>query len=142
MSDLLAINDAITAQLNTLAQDVYESAVPDDVKIKNSANGLFLPFIIVHYGDVQESARSRGIISSRFNGGTSFCVVECVAPTERASRQVAALVRNALTGFIPSTAGELRLAGGRASTMVESTAVPKRYITEVSFNFFLDTVVS
>lgn len=142
MTNLLDIQDEITAKLNELSQDVYITAVPDDVKIKHGANGLFLPYIVINFADMQESAASRGIISSRYNLGMSFCVVECVAPTERAARQVVMLVRDKLTGFIPVGAGELRLSGGRTYATVETNAVPKKYISETSFNFTVNTVVS
>jgi len=55
----------------------------------------------------------------------SFCAVECVAPTERAARQVAGLVRDKLVGFIPANAGELRIATGKNYSLVDANAVPK-----------------
>lgn len=139
--DLLAIQDQITTKLNELNQDVYETAVPEDVKIKNGSNGLFLPYIIALYGDMQESALHRGILSTRYNSGTSYCVIQCVAPTQRAARQVAGLVRDKLTGFIPTDAGELRLTGGGNYVDLDNSAVPKKYISEVSFIFTVNTVV-
>jgi hypothetical protein len=140
--DILAVQDQITTKLNELNQDVYEIGVPEDTKIKMGPNGLFLPYIVACYSDMQESATGRGILSSRYNTGTSFCVVECVAPTQRAARQVAGLVRDKLTGFIPVDAGELRLIGGQSYTDTEARGVPKRYIAEVSFIFTVNTVVS
>ncbi len=140
--DLLAVQDQITAKVNELSQDVYETSVPEDTKIKMGANGLFLPYIVIIYSDMQESAFGRGILSSRYNTGTSFCVVECTAPTERAARQVANLVRDKLTGFIPIDAGELRLIGGNTYANVDATSIPKKYISELSFVFTVNTVVS
>lgn len=141
MTNLLSVQDAITAKLNELPQDVYITAVPDDVKIQHGANGLFLPYIVINFADVQEAPMGQGIISSRYNLGLSFCVVECVAPTERAARQVVGLVRDKLTGYIPSSAGEMRIAGGRTYMSVETNSVPKRYISEISFNYLIDAVV-
>ena len=140
--DLLAIQDQITTKLNELSQDVYEISVPEDVKIKNGANGLFLPYIVAVYGDMQESALGRGILSSRYNSGTSYCVIECVGPTQRSARQVANLVRDKLTGFKPTDAGELRLVGGNNYTNMDGSNVPRKYISEVSFIFTVNTVVS
>jgi len=140
--NILAVHDQITAKLNELNQDVYEISVPEDTKIKMGPNGLFLPYIVAVYSDMQESSTGKGIISSKFNAGTSFCVVECVAPTQRAARQVADLVRNKLAGFIPTDAGELRLVGGLSYTSMDPRGVPKKYISEVSFAFTVNTVVS
>lgn len=69
----------------------------------------------------------------RYNSGVSFCAIECVAPTERAARQVADLVRDKLLGFMPTGAGELRPIGGQSYTSNETNAVPKKYISEVAF---------
>lgn len=140
--DLLAVQDQITAKLNELAQDVYETSVPEDVKIKTGANGLFLPYIVAVYGDMQESALGKGITSSRYNTGTSFCVIECVAPSERPARQVANLVRDKLTGFKPTDAGELRLVGGNNYSTIDGLSTPRKYVSEVSFIFTVNTVVS
>jgi len=139
--DLLAVHDQITTKLNELNQDVYDISVPEDTKIKMGANGLFLPYVVAVYSDMQESSNGKGILSTRYNTGTSFCVVECVGPTQRSARQVANLVRDKLTGFIPTDAGELRLVGGTNYTQLDSSAVPKKYISEVSFIFTVNTVV-
>ena len=141
MTNLLTIQDTITAKVNEWSQDVYVTAVPDDVKISHGANGLFLPYIVIYFSDVQEAPNGQGIVSSRQNLGISFCAVECVAPTERAARQVADLVRDKLVGFTPTGAGEMRIAGGRTYGAVETDAVPKKYISEISFNYLINTVV-
>ena len=142
MTSLLTIQDEITAKVNELSQDVYVTAVPDDVKIKHGANGLFLPYIVLMFSDVQEAANGQGIVSSRQNLGISFCAIECVAPTERAARQVAELVRNKLVGFSPTGAGEMRIAGGRVYGTVDADGVPKKYISEISFKYLINSVVS
>lgn len=139
--NLLAVHDQITAKLNTdLPQDVYETAVPDDKKIGHGANALFKPYVVVTYGDMTEAGNQTGIVSARYNLGTSYCVVSCVAPTERAARQVANLVRESLVGFKPTDGGELRLAGGRNYSDVDGNAVPKKYISDVNFVFPVNTV--
>lgn len=141
MSSLLSIQDSITAKVNELSQDVYVTAVPDDAKVKHGSNGLFLPYIVIYFSDVQEAPNGQGIVSSRYNLGLSFCAIECVAPTERAARQVAELVRDKLVGFIPTGAGEMRIAGGKTYSFAETNAVPKKYISEISFNYLINTVV-
>lgn len=139
--NLLAVHDQITAKLETdLPQDVYETAVPDDKKIAHGSNALFKPYVVITYGDMIEAPGQAGITSAKYNLGTSYAIVRCVAPTERASRQVANLVREALTGYKPTDAGELRLAGGRSYNSVDGDAVPKKYISEVSFIFPVNTV--
>jgi hypothetical protein len=141
MTSILSVQDAITTKVNELSQDVYVTAVPDDVKIKHSTTGLFLPYIVILFADVQEAANGQGITSSRNNLGVSFCAIECVAPTERAARQVAELVRDKLVGFIPTGAGEMRIAGGRTYGSVDTDAVPKKYTSEISFRYLINSVV-
>ena len=141
MSNLLSIQDEITTKLKELPQDVYETTVPDDAKVRHGANGLFLPYIVAVYADAQESATGQGIISVRYNSGVSFCAIECVAPTERAARQVADLVRDKLLGFMPTGAGELRPIGGQSYISNETNAVPKKYISEVAFRFTINAMV-
>jgi hypothetical protein len=139
--DLLSVHNQITAKLREdLAQDVYETAVPDDKKIAHGANGLFNPYVVAIYGDMTESGSGRGILSTRYNTGTSYCVIMCVAPTQMAARQVANLVRESLLGFQPTDAGELRPAGGRNYAKTESVSVPKSYVSEVAFSFTVNTV--
>lgn len=140
--DILAVHNQITDKLRTdLAQDVYETAVPDDKKIAHGANGLFNPYVVVAYGDMTEAGNGRGIVSSRYNTGISYCLISCVAPTQMAARQVANLVRDSLLGFQPSDAGELRPAGGRNYAKTDSnTAVPANYVSELAFTFAVNTV--
>lgn len=140
--NLLAVQDQITAKLNELPQDVFETSVPDNKKVTYS-NKMFLPYIVVFYGDMSESTRGRGITSVRHNAGVSYAIVRCIAPTDRAAKQVAGLVRDKLTGFKPTDAGEMRLSSG-GSSYVEtdnSTAVT-HYITEIPYVFIVNTVVS
>lgn len=140
--DLLAVQDQITAKLRELPQDVYETAVPDNEKVKYD-NKLFLPYIVAFYGDMSESPRGRGITSVRHNSGVSYVIVRCIAPTDRAAKQVAGLVRDKLTGFTPTDAGELRLSSGGASyAKTDNAAVPTHYVTEIPFVFAVNTVVS
>lgn len=140
--DLLAVQDQIVVQLETMAQDVYVTAVPDDSKVKHGPTGLFLPYVVALFSDMKESASGNGITSVRHNPGLSYCVVQTYAPTERAARQVSNIVRDKLTGFKPTDAGELRLAGGKTYSTVEYNAVPKKYVSEVAFMFIVNTVVS
>jgi hypothetical protein len=125
-----------------MSQDIYVTAVPDDTKINHGTSGLFLPYVVVLFADVKESASGNGITSVRHNPGISYCVAQAYAPTERAARQVANILRDKLTGFKPNDAGELRLSGGRTYSNVESNAVPKKYVSEVAFTFIVNTVVS
>lgn len=140
--DLLSVQDQIVTQLETMAQDIYITAVPDDSKVQNGPNGLFLPYVVVLFADIKEAASGNGITSVRHNPGISYCVVQGHAPTEKAARQVSNIIRDKLTGFKPIDAGELRLSGGRTYTSVENNAVPKKYISEVAFTFIVNTVVS
>jgi len=140
--DLLSVQDQIVTQLETMAQDVYVTAVPDDTKVKHGATGLFLPYVVALFADVKEAASGNGITSVRHNPGISYCVIQSHGPTERSARQVANVIRDKLTGFTPTDAGELRLSGGRTYSTVENNAVPKKYISEVAFTFIVNTVVS
>ena len=140
--DLLAVQDQITAKLNELPQDVYETSVPDNKKVAYS-NNMFLPYIVVFYGDMSENPRGRGITSVRNNAGLSYAIVRCIAPTDRAAKQVAGLVRDKLTGFQPTDAGELRLSSGGSSYVeTDNSTASTHYITEIPYVFIVNTVVS
>lgn len=139
--DLLAVHDQIAAKLRTdLPQDVYETAVPDDSKISHDGGALFKPYVVINFGDMVESASGKGIDSVRYNSGVSYCVVSCIAPTERAARQVANLVRDSLLGFKPEDAGELRIGGGKNYEVVASNSTSHKYITDMAFSFPVNTV--
>ena len=139
--DILAVHDQITAKLRSeISQDVYETAVPEDVKISHGATGLFNPYVVITYGDMVEASGSAGIISTRYNMGNSYCIISCVGPTERSSRQVANLVRDALVGFAATDSGEMRLAGGRNYIASESNAGPNKYVADLNFIFPVNTV--
>jgi hypothetical protein len=137
--DLLTIQDDITARLRELPQDVYETAVPDETKLRFDANGIILPYIVIEYSDMYEMPGANGILSTRIDTKMSYAVVSCVGPTERSVRQVANLVRDKLTGYVPADAGEMKLAGGGVSyTMPESKL--NRYMNELSFTFPVNIV--
>ena len=136
--NLLAVQDQITAKLNELAQDVYETAAPEDSKLTFDASGNLLPYIVVQYSDMYPG-NSNGITGAQYNTGTSYLIVTCVSGNQRASRQVADLVRNKLTGFKPTDAGELKLAGGTINYS-NPDVKPSRYVTEVGFTFVVNTV--
>lgn len=136
--NLLAVHDQITAKLRELPQDVYETSAPDDSKLRFDANGMILPYIVVSYSDMYEGIDSKGIISARYDLGVSYADILCVGPTERSTRQVADLVRDKLTGFIPTDAGELRFAGGARYASVDPK--PNRYESELSFTFPVNLV--
>lgn len=135
--NLLAVQDQITAKLRELAQDVYETSAPEDSKLNFDSSGNLLPYIVVQYSDMYPGS-SNGITGARYNMGQSYALITCVSNNQRASRQVADLVRDKLTGFSPSDAGELRLAGGSIDYS-NPDAKPSRYVTEVGFVFAVNT---
>ena len=57
--NLIAVTDQITTQLNLLPQDVYETAAPEDTKLKFDASGNLLPYIVVQYADMFPHFRQR-----------------------------------------------------------------------------------
>jgi hypothetical protein len=137
--ELLTTQDSIVARLNELAQDVYETSVPDDSKLRFDTSGMILPYIVIEFSDMYESPNGNGIVSSRYDTKLSYVIVSCVGPTERSVRQVAELVRDKLTGYIPTNAGEMKLTGGGVSFgRVESK--PNRYINELAFTFPVNIV--
>lgn len=136
--NLLAVHDQITAKLRELPQDVYETTAPDDSKLRFDGNGMILPYIVALYSDMYEGIGAKGILSSRYDTGVSYVDILCIAPTERAARQVADLVRDKLTGFIPTDAGELKFNGGTRYAGVDPR--PNRYEAELSFSFPVNVV--
>ncbi len=137
--DLLAVQDSIVSKLRELPQDVYETAVPDDSKLRFDANGMILPYIVIEYSDMYEMANANGILSSRMDTKMSYVIVSCIGPTERSARQVANLVRDKLTGFVPTDAGEMKLSGGGVSYTKPETKL-NRYMNELAFTFPVNIV--
>lgn len=137
--NLLAVQDQITAKLRELSQDVYETAAPDDSRLKFDSNGTILPYIVIEFSDMYESGATKGILSAQYNVAESFIIVSCIGPTERSVRQVADLVRQKLTGFAPEDAGELKFSGGNRYYAGQDSR-PNRYVAEVSFVFSVNTV--
>jgi hypothetical protein len=137
---LLPIQDQIITKLNELAQTVYENGVPDDASLEYS-NGTMLPFIVPFFGGYARAADGRGITSVRQDLGESYCIIQCVGPTERSARQVSDLVRNKLTGFIPSDAGELKPVGNSRVVLPDFTSRPAKYTSEVTFRYVVNTNV-
>jgi hypothetical protein len=135
--NLLAVQDQITEKLRELAQDVYETSAPDDSKLRFDDAGNLLPYIVVQYSDMYPGI-SNGITGARYDMGTSYALITCVSSNQRAARQVADLVRDKLTGFIPDDGGELRFAGG-AVDYANPDAKPNRYVAEVGFTFAVNT---
>jgi hypothetical protein len=136
--NLLAVQDEITAKLNELPQDIYETSPPEDSKLKFSSSGILLPYIVIEFSDMYDSNNVRGILSSRYDVKESYITISCIAPTQRAARQVAGAVRDKLLGFIPADAGELRLEGSSTTTI--SDLKTNRYVTELNFIFIVNTV--
>ena len=137
--NLLAVHDQITAKLEELSQDVYETAAPDDSKLNFDANGNLMPYVVVQYSDIYPTGLSGGVVGELYNVAQSYCIVTCVSTNQRASRQLADAVRAKLIGFKPADAGELKLAGG-AIDYSNPDAKPSRYVTDLGFTFPVNTV--
>lgn len=135
--NILAVQDQITAKLRELPQDVYETSAPDDTKLRFDDAGNLLPYIVVQYADMYPGNQN-GITGARYDMGNSYALITCVSSNQRAARQVADLVRDKLTGFVPEDGGELRYAGG-AVDYANPDAKPNRYVAEVSFTFAVNT---
>lgn len=139
---LLPVQDQITTKLNELSQTVYENAVPEDKQLTYT-DGKLLPFIVASYAGFVQIPMERGITGPRADLGKSAVTVMCVGPTERSARQVADLVVDKLTGFKPSDAGVLEPETvGKTYSVSDSASRPVKYVSEVSFTFAVNTVVS
>ena len=137
---LVPVQDQITTKLKELPQDVYENGVPSDSQLRFD-NGMMLPYIAPFYGSYAQAADGRGIVSTRYDLGESYCIVECVGPNERSARLVADAVRDKLTGFIPEDAGELRPVSRMSTVIPDYTSSPPRYIVEVAFRYAVNVNV-
>lgn len=137
---LLPIEDQIITKLKELPQTVYENGVPDDANLVYS-NGTMLPFIVPFFGGFARALDGRGITSVRQDLGESYIIIQCVGPTERSSRQVADLVRNKMTGFTPSDAGEMIPASNSRYVTPDFSSRPAKYISEVTFRYAVNTNV-
>lgn len=140
---LLPIQDAITTKLKELPQDVYENGVPDDAQLTYSTTGKLLPFVVASYSGYVPDVMGKGIVGARYDLGKSYVTFMCVGPSERSARQVADLVLDLMTGFKAPNAGELEPDSvGRPYMVNDSASKPAKYVSEVSFNFPVNTVVS
>ena len=136
---LITVQDAIVTQLNTLAQDVYDGVVPEDTKLKFDSAGNLLPYVVVEHAGVTAMTTGMPISGVADASGESSVSILCIGPTQRSSRQVAALVREKLTGFQPAGSGQLRPISA-PYTYVSGNMNPTRYVTEIVFSFSLNTV--
>lgn len=136
---LLNAQDAIVAQLSTLAQSVYDDGVPEDTRLQFDTNGMLLPYIVVEHAGVTAMAAGQPITGVADGSGESSVTILCIGPTQRSSRQVAALVRQKLTGFKPEASGELRPISA-PYTYIDGNARPVRYVSEIVFSFALNNV--
>lgn len=137
---LIPIEDQIITKLKELPQSVYENGVPDDANLQYS-NGVMLPFIVPFFGGYARALDGRGITSSRQDLGESYVIIQCVGPTERSSRQVADIVREKMTGFTPSDAGEMVPAQNSRYVTPDFSSRPAKYISEVTFRYAVNTNV-
>ena len=137
--NLLAVQDQITAKLRELSQDVYETAAPDDSKLKFDAAGNLLPYIVVQYSDMYPTSIGNGILGAKYDAAESYFLVVCIADSERAPRQISDLVKNKLVGFQPYDAGEIRFAGGAVDYANVETK-PNRYVLDLGFLLQVNTV--
>jgi hypothetical protein len=137
---LLPIEDQIITKLKELPQTVYENGVPDDANLLYS-NGTMLPFVVPFFGGFARALDGRGITSVRQDLGESYVIIQCVGPNERSSRQVADLVRNKMTGFTPSDAGEMVPASNSRYVTPDFSSRPAKYISEVTFRYAVNTNV-
>ncbi len=139
---LLPVQDQITAKLNELPQTVYDNAVPDDKQL-TYVDGKLLPFIVASYAGFVQLPTERGITGPRADLGKSAVTVMCIGPTERSARQVADLVVDKLTGFKPVDAGILEPeTAGMTYAVSDASTRPVKYVSEISFTYAVNTVVS
>lgn len=136
---LMQVQDAIVAKLGELAQDIYDDGVPDDTRLRFDASGNLLPYIIVEHAGATANEADMPITGVTGASADSSVSLLCIAPNQRASRQVAELVRQKLTGFKPLDAGELKPVVS-PYTYIDNTARPTRYVSEIIFSFKLNTV--
>lgn len=136
---LLDVQDAIVTELRTLAQDVYDDGVPEDTRLRFDGSGILLPYIVVEHSGTTLTPDGQPITGVKDASGEASIAIMCIAPTQRASRQVAALVRQKLTGFNGQTFGELKPVSS-PYTYIDGVARPTRYISEIVFSFVLNSV--
>jgi len=140
---LLPVQDQITTYVKELAQDVYENGVPEDNELVYSTDGMMMPFIVVQYSGFIQRSTERGITGPRQDLGRSYADFMCVAPTERAARQIFDLVSDKMTGFEPTGASLLTPEGvGKSYTVSDASTRPVKYVIDLSFSYAVNTVVS
>lgn len=136
---LLDTQDEIVAQLSTIAQAVYDDGVPEDTRLAFDVNGMLLPYIVVEHAGITVSPTGKPISGVADAAGESSISILCIGPNQRSSRQVAAVVREKLTGFKPTNSGELTPVSA-PYTYIDGNARPIRYVSEIVFSFALNNV--
>jgi hypothetical protein len=140
---LLPVQDLITAELNELAQTVYENSVPDDKLLEHSNDGMLLPFIVIRHSGFVQRANERGITGPRQDLGRAFAEIMCVGPTERSARQVLDLVTDKLTGFQPTGGSILTPEGiGKPYVVYDASGKASKFVADITFSYAVNTVVS
>lgn len=135
------IEDAILAQLKTMAQDVYDNEVEDAKHLRKAPDGTILPYMNVYFGGPREAAGGRGIVNSSLNTNIAYCTVQINGVRMGDVRRVKDIVLNKMVGFFPHTdAGQISLEGSVTYRKASTTTLPTLYIYEIAFSYYCNLI--
>jgi hypothetical protein len=121
--------NAIVARVQGVTPRVFVSEVPD------STPTPAFPYVTLFFGGPIRAGTDHHITSSRNDTMVAYGTAQVQSLTDASARDVADVVRNALSGFIPPNCGELIIEGGLSYSNGTNAVPPTKYYREVGFTF-------
>lgn len=131
--------NSILERLELLPFKVWDSTLPEDESVELSANGLFIPYGAIFFGQYYESAADRGLCAPGNNTMSSYINIVTIAPTPGAARKMKAEVIKLLCpkdgSWKPFDSSFLAPSGGGTSSSSDTEILPTKYMSFTGFTF-------
>jgi hypothetical protein len=136
---LFESQEQIIARVKTIPNiDVYEDEVPDETMLTMIGDQI-KPYLTISFGGTSEAPRRmNGIAGAAQDTDETSIVIQCVASTKRAARQLHSIARTNLLGFIPDHCGEIRNALYNSNGAISHLVNPTRYASTQSFRYYVN----
>lgn len=136
---LFESQEQIIARVKTIPNvDFHEDEVPDEEMITMIGDQI-KPYVTISFGGSAEAPRRmNGIVGAAYDSDETSIVVQCVASTKRAARQLNSIVSTKLKGFVPTNCGEIRNALYGSNGAVTHLVNPSRFASTQSFRYIVN----
>lgn len=127
-------------QMKTACDQVFETAVPDNVELARLPDGGILPYIVAKFATPMASSVGRSV-GEHEQGQPHILTVTvfCIAADADTARKLTQKIRRLLVGQRPSlTAGEYQSRGGFSFPQTESGSVPTRFEQAAYFRAYIN----